>query len=102
MHPPEADIDGLYGKSKEAGRGLLQTETTYKAEIISVAEYLNTKCTEDQFVNIDKSHKSNKPYVNSTIKVAGKVAEELNQSNENSNTKNKEKMGEQSNALPVY
>ena len=35
MHPPEADIDGLYGKSKEAGRGLLQTETTYKAEKIN-------------------------------------------------------------------
>jgi len=50
---------------------------------------LNTKCTEDQFVNIDKSRKSNQPYMNSTIKVAGKVAEELNQSNENSNTKKK-------------
>jgi len=54
--------------------------------------------------------------MNSTIKVAGMVAEEFNQSNENSNTKKegiqhikaklrqslKKKMGKQSNAWPVY
>jgi len=75
MHHPKADIDGLYGKRKEVRRGLLQTKATYKAEIINIAEYLNAKCTEDQFVNIDKSCESNQPYMNSTIKVAGKVAE---------------------------
>jgi len=37
---------------REGGRGLLQIETTYKAEIINTAEYLNTKHREDQFVNI--------------------------------------------------
>jgi len=87
MHHPKTDRDGLHGKRKEAGRGLLQTESTYKAEIINITEYLNTKCPEDQFLNIDKHHESNQPYMNSTIKVVGKVAEELNQSNENSNTK---------------
>jgi len=55
--------------------------------IINIAEYLNTKCTKDQFLNIDKHRESNQLYMNSTIKVVGKVAEELNQSNENSNTK---------------
>jgi len=39
-------------KRKGGGRGLLQIKANYKAEIISIAEYLNTKYTEDQFVNI--------------------------------------------------
>jgi hypothetical protein len=36
-------------------------EATYKAEIINIAEYLNTKYKEDHFVNIVKSDESNKP-----------------------------------------
>ena len=52
MHHPKAATDGLHGKRKEAGRGLLQTEASYKVEIINIAEYLNTKCTEDQFLKI--------------------------------------------------
>jgi len=60
---------------------------TYRAEIIDIAEYLNTQYTEDQFVNIVKSHESNQPNMNSTLKVAAKVAKKLNQSNENSDTK---------------
>ena len=59
---------------------------THKAKIINSAEYLNTKCREDQLVNIVKSHESNQRNMKSTIKVAAKVAEELNQSNENSET----------------
>jgi hypothetical protein len=47
---------------------------------------MNTKYKEERFVN-GKSHKSNQPNINSTIKTTGKVAEELNQSNENSDTK---------------
>ena len=38
-------------KRRGGERGLLQIETTYKAEIINTAEYLNTKYTEYQFVN---------------------------------------------------
>jgi anaerobic ribonucleoside-triphosphate reductase len=48
---------------------------------------LNTKYIEYQFVNIVNSHERNQPNMNSTIKVAAKVAEELNQSNKNSDTK---------------
>ena len=55
MHHPKADIDRLYVKRKEGGRGLIQIEATYKAEIINIAEYLNTNYKEDQFVNIVKS-----------------------------------------------
>jgi D-mannonate dehydratase len=42
MHHSKADIDRLYGKIR-GGRGLLQIEVTYKAQIINIAEYLNTK-----------------------------------------------------------
>jgi len=42
---------------------------------------------EDQLVFIDKSHENNQPNTNSTIRVTAKIAEELNQSNENTETK---------------
>ena len=87
MHHPKADIDRLYMKGKGEGRGLLQTAVTYKAEIINIAEYLNTKYAEDQFLNIVKSHESNQPNMNPTIKMAAMVAEELGQSNDNSDIK---------------
>ena len=86
MHHPEADTYRLHVKRKGEGRGLLQIEATYEAKIITIAEYLNTKCREDQLVNIVKSPESNQPNMKLTIKVAVKVAEELNQSNENSET----------------
>jgi len=87
MRHPKADKDRLYVKRKAGGRDLLQIEATYRAETINIAEYLNTKYIEDQFVHIVKSHESNQPNINSTIKVAAEGAEELNQSNENSDTK---------------
>ena len=51
---------------------------------------MNRKYIADQFVNSVKSHDSNQPNMNSTIKVAANVAEELNQWNGNSNIKNEE------------
>jgi hypothetical protein len=41
VHHPKADIDRLYVKRKEGGRGLVQVEAAYKAEITSIAKYLN-------------------------------------------------------------
>ena len=43
MHHRKADIDRLYVKRKEGGRGLVQVEAAYKEEIINIAEYLKTK-----------------------------------------------------------
>jgi hypothetical protein len=48
MCHPKADVDTLHAKRKEEGRGLLQTEVTYKAEIVNTAVHLNTEHTEDQ------------------------------------------------------
>jgi hypothetical protein len=101
---------------KGEGRGLLQIAATFEAEIINIAECLNAKCAEERCVNIVKSHEISKLNMNSTIKVATKFVGELNQLNENSDTKKegiqhikskirrvlKEKMGKQSNAWPVY
>ena len=83
MHHPTADTDRLYLKRKggEEGRGLLQIEPACKAEIINTAEYLHTNDKEQQFVNIVKSYENTTPNMNSTVKRAAKVREELSQSN---------------------
>ena len=61
MHHPKADIERLCVKRKEGGRGLVQFETAYKAEIVNIAGYLNTNYKEDQFENIAKNHESIQP-----------------------------------------
>jgi len=76
MHHPKADIDRLYVKGKRGGRGLVQIEAAYKAEIINIAEYLNTNYKEDQFVNIAESHESSQTNMNSIITTAAKITEE--------------------------
>jgi hypothetical protein len=76
MHHPKADIDRLYVKRK-GGRGLVQVKAAYKAKIINIAEYLNTKYTEDQFVNIVKVHESTQPNMNSILTSAAEIIEEL-------------------------
>jgi ElaB/YqjD/DUF883 family membrane-anchored ribosome-binding protein len=79
MHHPKADIERLYVKRKEGEGGLVQVEAAYKAEIINIAEYLNTKYKEDQFVNVVKVHENTQPNMNSILKSAAKIIGELNQ-----------------------
>jgi hypothetical protein len=43
---------------ERGGRGLVQVEAAYKAEIINIAQYLNTNYKEDQFVNTVKTMKA--------------------------------------------
>ena len=62
---------------------------TCKEVIINIAEYLYTKYPKDQFVNIVKRHECIQTNMNSTIKDEAEFAKELNQSNENSDTKRK-------------
>jgi hypothetical protein len=66
---------------------LSQIEATYKTEIINIAEYLNKKYKEDQFLNIIRSHKSSQPTMNSTVRAAAKIIDELSQPNENNDMK---------------
>jgi len=65
----------------------VQVETAYKAEITNIAEYLNTNYKVDRFVNIVKSSESTHPTMNSIIKTAAKITEELSQPNEKSDAK---------------
>jgi len=87
MHHPKADIDRLYVKRTQGGRGLVQIEVAFKAEIINIAEYLNTNYNTDQFVDIVKSQGNTQPNMNSIIKTAAKITEELCQPNEKSDAK---------------
>ena len=48
-------------------------KAAYKAEIINIAEYLNTKYKEYQFVNIVTVHESTQPNMNSILKSAAKI-----------------------------
>ena len=79
MDHPKANIDRLYVKRKEGGRGLVQVEAAYKAEIINIAEYLNTNYKEGQFVNIVKNHESTQSNMNSVLKLATTIIEDLRQ-----------------------
>jgi putative methionine-R-sulfoxide reductase with GAF domain len=65
MPHTKADTDRQYRKSKERGKGLLQTEATYRAEAINMAQYLNTKCKEDLLGNIAKAIANNHEINNS-------------------------------------
>jgi hypothetical protein len=47
-------------KGKKGNRPV-KIEATYRAKIISTAEYLKTNYAEDQLVNIVNSHERNKP-----------------------------------------
>jgi len=87
LHHAKADIDRLYVKREGGRRGLIQTEAAYKAEISNIAEQLKTNYKEDQFVTIVKSHERNKPNMNSIIKTAAEMTEELNKPNEKSDGK---------------
>jgi hypothetical protein len=86
MHHPKADTDRLYVNRKEGGRWLVQIKAAYKAEIINIAEYLNINYIEEQCANIVTNHESTQPNMNSTIKTAVNITEELSQPNKKSDT----------------
>jgi hypothetical protein len=87
MHHPKADTDRLCVKRKGGGRGVTQTEAAHKTEIINIAAHLNKRYKEDQFVNIIISRDSSQPNMNSTVKAAAKITDELSQSNEKNDMK---------------
>jgi hypothetical protein len=69
MHHPEVCTDGIYLKKRERqklGTHFLQIAAPYKAEIINIAEYLNTNYKEEDFANIIQRHESNQQKANLT------------------------------------
>ena len=82
---------------------------------MNIAEYLNTNYKKDQFVNIVKRQESTQRNMNSIIKAAAKITEELSPPNDKSDAKQdgiqhtkarlggpKEKMEKQSIAWAVH
>jgi hypothetical protein len=68
----------------------VQVEAAYRTKIINTAEYLNTKYKGDQFVNIVKDHESTQPNMNSIVKLAAKLTEDLSKLNEKNDAKQDE------------
>ena len=54
-----------------------KVKAAYKAEIINIAEYLNTNYKKDQLVNIVKNHENTQPAMNSVTRLAAKIMEGL-------------------------
>jgi hypothetical protein len=92
IHHPKGDMD-----RNEEWRGLVQVEATYKTEIINIAEYLNSKYKEDQFVNIVKNHESTQPNMNSIIRLETKIIEYLIKLNSKNDAKQDEIQNTKSN-----
>ena len=50
-----------------------KVEAAYKAEIINIAEYLNTNYKKDQLVSIVKNHENTQPAMNSVTRLAARL-----------------------------
>jgi hypothetical protein len=57
QHHPWADIDHLYVPREEGGKGLMQTEGSYTAEVRILREYVESK--DSLLVDTSTSHKLN-------------------------------------------
>lgn len=58
MHHPKADVDRLYVKRSEGGRGLIQIENSYKLSTIGLGAYL--KDHQDCLLRLVYKHENNK------------------------------------------
>ena len=52
MYHPRGDLGRLYVKKEKWRKRLVTNLKTYKAEIICIAENLNTKCKEDEVIKV--------------------------------------------------
>jgi hypothetical protein len=55
QHHPIADTDRLYVLREEGGRGMMQTEGAYTAEVMKLMGYVESK--EDPLIQILMTHK---------------------------------------------
>jgi len=57
QHHPKADVDCLYVRRKQGGRGLLQLEAAHVVEITKLLEYVDRK--EDPLIQVVRTHQHN-------------------------------------------
>jgi len=74
MHHPKADVDRLYIRRKEGGRGLLQLLAAYKTTTIGLEAYLKEK--QDRYTKAVYKHEKEKGS-HSIVKEAEKFKKEL-------------------------
>jgi hypothetical protein len=73
-HHPKADVDRLYLKRSQGGRGLLQAEMSYKLAIIGMNKYLSE--SKDWMMNCVKTYEAKKKLYSITRK-AEEIKQEL-------------------------
>ena len=78
-HHPKADVDRIYIKRAEGGRGLLQVESTNQIATIGLQQYLET--TTDWMMQCVRVHESNKKLY-SVEKKSSEYKKELNYVNQ--------------------
>ena len=54
QHHPKADVDRLYVRRKQGGRGLMQLEAAHAVEITKLMEYVDRK--EDPLIQVVRTH----------------------------------------------
>ena len=74
-HHPKADVDRMYIKRKNGGRGLLQIEAEYKIATIGMGEYL--KRNSDWMMQCVNTHEGKKPLLTSITRKAIQFANAL-------------------------
>lgn len=58
MHHPKADVDRLYIKRRNGGRGLIELQSAFEIAIVGLSDYLNLE--KDKFCRMVKAHESTK------------------------------------------
>jgi len=81
MHRPKADVDRLYLRRKNGGRGMIQLEMAYRTTTIAMSTYLSS--TTDWMLKLVHQHQQNKK-LHSIIKEARKYESDLDLNIENS------------------
>ena len=57
QHHPKTDVDLLYVRRKQEGRGLMQLEATHAVEMTKLVEYVDRK--EDPLIQVVRTHQHN-------------------------------------------
>lgn len=68
LHHPKADVERIYIKRSNGGRGLIELESAYNIAIVGLSDYI--KQGSDKFMKMVKKHEDNKPKCNSVTIIA--------------------------------
>ncbi|KAL1448297.1 hypothetical protein WDU94_009865 [Cyamophila willieti] len=78
MLHPKADVDRLYAKRKDGGRGLRQVEQAYKSKCINTELYIRERRNQDVLLNEIFKYDETQPKINSILKKSKQYKDEIN------------------------